>query len=121
MELKEGYKQTDVGAIPADWEIIELSQVLEFKNGLNKAKEYFGSGTAIINYLDVFKSPHLDAANVRGLVRVDKSEQLRYGVRDGDVLFLLGHPKQLMKLAYQLLFTIHLQNVSSVASSCEDG
>jgi type I restriction enzyme S subunit len=87
MELKEGYKQTDVGVIPEDWGTIELGQLLEFKNGLNKSKEYFGSGTTIINYLDVYKYPHLDATHVTGLVKVEKSEQLRYGVKDGDVLF----------------------------------
>ena len=39
MELKEGYKQTEAGVIPYDWEIKKLHQVAEFING--KAHEMF--------------------------------------------------------------------------------
>lgn len=39
MELKTGYKQTEVGVIPVDWEIKELYQVAKFING--KAHEMF--------------------------------------------------------------------------------
>ena len=28
MELKEGYKQTDVGLIPEDWEVVQAEEVL---------------------------------------------------------------------------------------------
>ena len=39
MEIKKGYKQTEVGVIPVDWEIKELYQVAKFING--KAHEMF--------------------------------------------------------------------------------
>jgi len=39
MELKEGYKQTEVGVIPEDWSIKPLSAVAFFTNG--KAHEQF--------------------------------------------------------------------------------
>ncbi|HLS53665.1 MAG TPA: hypothetical protein VK031_06810, partial [Tissierellaceae bacterium] len=41
-----------------EWEEKRLGEVLEFKNGLNKAKKYFGHGTPIINYMDVNKNKH---------------------------------------------------------------
>jgi len=31
--LRKGYKQTEVGAIPEDWEVCELSQVVDFLDG----------------------------------------------------------------------------------------
>jgi type I restriction enzyme S subunit len=39
MEIKNGYKQTEVGVIPVDWEIKDLYQVAKFING--KAHEMF--------------------------------------------------------------------------------
>ena len=52
MELKKGlpdrngvkveYKQTEVGVIPDDWNVIPIGKIFEFKNGLNKAKGILG-------------------------------------------------------------------------------
>jgi len=39
MELKPGYKLTDVGVIPKDWEVKPLSEVFDFESG--KAHEQF--------------------------------------------------------------------------------
>lgn len=33
VKLPEGYKQTEVGVIPEDWEVKELSQIVELKSG----------------------------------------------------------------------------------------
>lgn len=35
MKLKKGYKQTEIGVIPEDWEIKELREVLTFGNGID--------------------------------------------------------------------------------------
>ena len=35
MELKQGYKQTEVGVIPSDWDVKELGEIGTFKNGIN--------------------------------------------------------------------------------------
>ena len=37
-----------------EWERIGLGDLFVFRNGLNKAKEFFGSGTPIVNYMDVY-------------------------------------------------------------------
>ncbi len=39
LKIKAGYKQTDVGIIPEDWEVKKLSEVSNFENG--KAHENF--------------------------------------------------------------------------------
>ena len=46
--VADGYKQTEIGVIPEDWKIKALSESFKFKNGLNKAKEFF------IPYCDLF-------------------------------------------------------------------
>ena len=43
MELKPGYKQTEVGVIPEDWDVKLLPDVLHFRSG--KAHEQFISDT----------------------------------------------------------------------------
>ena len=71
MELKPGYKQTEVVVIPEDWEIISLGDIFTFKNGLNKGKEYFGHGTPIVNYMDVYKKPNIYVNDLTGRVAVN--------------------------------------------------
>ena len=40
--MKPGYKQTEVGVIPEDWEVKPLGELGKFKNGINKGKECIG-------------------------------------------------------------------------------
>tara|TARA_R110002074_G_scaffold234473_1_gene406303 strand:- start:4035 stop:5312 length:1278 start_codon:yes stop_codon:yes gene_type:complete len=87
MELRAGYKQTEVGVFPEDWDMVPLGQIFEFKNGLNKAKGFFGYGTPIVNYMDVFQKTGLRITDVLGRVDVNLNELKAYEVRKGDVLF----------------------------------
>ncbi|MFW5783095.1 MAG: restriction endonuclease subunit S, partial [Spirochaetota bacterium] len=52
-----------------------------------KAKEFFGYGTPIVNYMDVFARGTIRPAQVGGRVFVTPQEQCLFGVRPGDVLF----------------------------------
>lgn len=87
MDLRPGYKQTEIGPIPADWDAVPLGDLFTFKNGLNKAKKYFGYGTPIVNYMDVFRHPGLRLDRIEGRVDVSKSELEAFEVRKGDVFF----------------------------------
>jgi len=87
MELKPGYKQTEVGVIPEEWDVTPLGNHFKFKNGLNKAKEFFGFGTPIVNYMDVYKHSTLKTENIQGCVDVNANERMAYEVRKGDVFF----------------------------------
>ena len=44
-EGEAGFKQTDVGLIPEDWDVLEFGEVGNFKNGINKDSESFGNGS----------------------------------------------------------------------------
>ncbi|MGJ4802466.1 restriction endonuclease subunit S [Luteimonas sp. SDU82] len=87
MEVKQGYKRTEVGIFPNDWDVVRIGELFSFKNGLNKAKRFFGHGTPIVNYMDVFRSPWLRASAISGRVDVTKKELSAYEVRVGDVFF----------------------------------
>lgn len=87
MAMKLGYKQTDVGNIPIEWNAPVLGGLFDFKNGLNKGKEYFGHGTPIVNYMDVYRNCGLYAHDLLGRVDVSKQELKAFEVRKGDVFF----------------------------------
>lgn len=83
----QDWQTTEIGPLPNDWEAVPLGKLLKFKNGLNKAKEYFGRGTPIINYMDVFSLSGISARNVTGLVDVSANERERFSAKRGDVFF----------------------------------
>lgn len=44
MEIREGYKQTDIGIIPEDWEVKKLGEVLKIKHGKSQKEVEDRSG-----------------------------------------------------------------------------
>lgn len=94
MELKEGYKQTEIGVIPEDWEVATLETLGEFKNGINKDKDSFGSGYPFVNLLDVFGNTHINLQDVKlSLVESSAQERSGYNLRKGDILFVRSSVK----------------------------
>lgn len=87
MEIKKGYKMTDVGVIPEDWEVRSIGEMYSFKNGLNKDKDSFGFGTPIINYMDVYKNNGLTSKCIKGKVSLSDYEISYFLVKKGDVFF----------------------------------
>lgn len=69
------------------WDTATIGDFLEFKNGLNKGKEFFGYGTPIVNYTDVYKKRGLKKADICGRVCLTPDEIHRFDVRKNDVFF----------------------------------
>lgn len=86
-KVPKGYKQTEVGIIPEDWQVVSIGDIFKFKNGLNKAKQFFGEGTPIINYMDVYKSRAIWFKDIRGKVTLSSNELANFNVQKGDVFF----------------------------------
>jgi len=70
-----------------NWVRTQIENHFEFKNGLNKEKEYFGRGTPIINFMDVYKLHSIRLDDIKGLVELSNSEIERYSAKKGDVFF----------------------------------
>lgn len=70
-----------------EWKNKKIGDILDFKNGLNKSKEFFGYGTPIVNYTDVYHHSGLLAENIKGKVSLSQDEIKRFEVRKGDVFF----------------------------------
>lgn len=86
-------KQTEIGLLPEDWEIIELSEIGTFKNGINKGAEDFGFGSPFINLMDVFGKNVISSNSSFGLVNSNSSEKEMYNVKCGDVIFIRSSVK----------------------------
>ena len=70
-----------------EWESKCLEELFTFKNGLNKEKEFFGKGSPIVNFTDVYKNRGLKLEDIKGLVDVNEKELENYNVSKGDVFF----------------------------------
>ena len=70
-----------------DWKLDIIQNLFEFKNGINKEKEFFGKGLPIINFMDVYKNSIITKSNIAGLVELNSSELERFKVKKGDVFF----------------------------------
>ena len=92
--MKPGYKQTEVGVIPEEWEVKPLGELGQFKNGINKGKEDFGHGFPFINLMDVFGIPKVSTATTElGLVNSTAAERKLYELKGSDVLFVRSSVK----------------------------
>jgi type I restriction enzyme S subunit len=64
-----------------EWENTTIGKLLAFKNGLNKSKEFFGQGTPIVNYMDVYKNRGIHAKQLLGKVTLSVEEIKRFDVQ----------------------------------------
>lgn len=93
MALKRGMMQklltgrSRLRGFSVPWVERHVGQLLEFKNGLNKASEYFGVGTPIVNFMDVINGPRITAGDVTGRVTLTRDEIRRFSAKRGDLFF----------------------------------
>lgn len=79
--------RTRLPGFQAKWDQVRLGDLFNFKNGLNKAKEFFGYGTPIVNYMDVFRNSAIRSSDLEGRVSLTKYELKNFDVKKGDVFF----------------------------------
>lgn len=68
-------------------EMMRLEELFTFKNGLNKSKEFFGTGKPIIMFTNVFNSRSINASLIKSRVNVTDKELERINACVGDVFF----------------------------------
>lgn len=90
--LKEGYKKSDIGVIPEDWEVKTLGDIGEFKNGLNKGKEDFGFGYRFVNIQNAYTGEEVDIGKLER-INATKDEAEIYGLKKGDIVLVRSSVK----------------------------
>ena len=88
-----GFKQTNIGPVPEDWNVISMGEIGHFKNGINKDSEAFGHGYPFINLMDVFGVNAIRSGTKLGLVNSTEAEQRTYDLKRGDVIFIRSSVK----------------------------
>jgi type I restriction enzyme, S subunit len=89
MEVKPGYKQTDVGAIPDDWDVstvgrefdIKLGKMLDAEKNVGTAKPYLGNKAVQWDRIDINDLP---------TVPMSRADIERFRLRKGDLLVCEG-------------------------------
>lgn len=86
-DTAKDYKQTEVGVIPQDWELIVLGDSYDFQNGVNAEGKAYGSGVRFANVLEVITNSHLRSDQIPGRVRLTQDRIREFCVHKGDILF----------------------------------
>jgi type I restriction enzyme, S subunit len=90
-EVRAGYRQTEVGVIPQDWEVVVLADVAKVKSGIAKNSNISVSNPVSVSYLRVanVQDGYLNLAEM-SQIQVSQSDVTRYEVLHGDVLMNEG-------------------------------
>jgi len=86
-EVPEGYKETNVGILPDDWELEPLGNLFNFKNGVNAEAEKYGKGIKFVNIMEIINNNSLSSKLILGEVELSKKAIKENLVIKGDVLF----------------------------------
>ncbi len=87
MEVKPGYKQTEVGVIPEEWEVKPLGQIAQLKNGYAfKSETYDPLGDFRIITIANVQDGFMDATECSRIVSLPSDLQPHQRLRVGDIL-----------------------------------
>lgn len=95
MEVRPGYKRTDVGVIPDEWEVKPLGDIFEFSGGFTASREQLSNkGHCYLHYGDIHKSKKTFIDVQAEFLDIPKLEiplkrvSPRSILNDGDVVFV---------------------------------
>lgn len=70
------------------WEQCNLSELMEFSNGINAPKENYGKGRKMISVMDILADGPITYGNIRNSVEVDDKTESKNKVENGDLVFV---------------------------------
>lgn len=70
------------------WSPINLSELMDFSNGINAPKESYGKGRKMISVMDILDESYLKYENIRSSVEVSPSIEEKNKVEYGDLIFV---------------------------------
>ena len=70
-----------------EWEEHELSEYLDFKNGLNPKPNQFGKGIKFISVMDILNNAVITYDCIRASVSVSEEDMSAFSVQKGNILF----------------------------------
>lgn len=88
IKVPDGYKQTEVGVIPKDWEVSNIKNISlsPTQNGLFYEPQRKGKGVPLINVSDMYKSAPINVSLLE-LFDATPNEMSIFKVNSGDLFF----------------------------------
>ncbi len=77
--------------LPEGWTRTTLGAFMDFKNGINAAKEAYGKGIKFVNVMDIVRNNYLSSDDVVGSVEITDKQLEEFSVVRGDILFHRTH------------------------------
>ena len=84
--MTPGYKQTEIGPAPQDWDERTLSKCAEIDAGINKPLAEMGSGALYVTVQDLYDGTSIDSEQL-GRIRVSSREIQTRSLMAGDIVF----------------------------------
>lgn len=90
-EQTHQFKDSPLGRIPVEWEVVHLGNISEISSGVTLGKVYSGPNTIELPYLRVanVQDGYLDLAEIK-VIRIPESNVQKYLIKAGDVLMNEG-------------------------------
>jgi|LFRM01.1.fsa_nt_gb type I restriction enzyme S subunit len=87
MEIREGYKQTEIGVIPEDWDVLQIGQLGSFSKGQGIRKDESKSGQLpCVRYGELY-TLHNDYIKKFGSFISEEVAKTSKRLKQGDILF----------------------------------
>ena len=87
MEVKTGYKQTEVGVIPEDWDVRKLKSLVRSHNsGIYKSQAIYGHGYNIAGVSDIYGIEKVDGQFFAN-VPLSPQERAKHSLHCNDLLY----------------------------------
>ncbi len=116
--LKKASDVEWIGEIPSHWEVKRLKYIIRggVQNGIFKKKEYYGSGTLLVNVFDIYQNDFLVKEAELERVEADEAEKILYSVQNGDIFFVrsslklegVGKSACALEISEPIMFECHL-------------
>jgi len=85
--MKEGYKETEIGVIPVEWEVKSLSMIGSFSKGKGISKnEILKDGIPCMRYAEIYTEYDIVLKNIKSFIN-EKSALNSKRLNQGDILF----------------------------------
>jgi type I restriction enzyme S subunit len=112
MEVRPGFKQTEVGDIPDDWDAKTLKQAAEISAGINKPLSEMGSGALYVTVQDLYDGTSI-RTNRLNRIRLSPAEVEAKALSVGDIVFGkssvkrdgIGYPSQFLGCGEPVVFS----------------
>ena len=85
MEVRPGYKRTEVGPLPEEWSLKGLGEIASLDVGLSKPGIVFGSGCPVVTVQDLYSGATINVAGLKRVV-VTNEEVQKYRLATDDIL-----------------------------------